>query len=103
MLPSPLAKFLATMSPVACLQLWDRSSGGAVMLTNLTAKLNASKTNNACLQFMAPKVQQFRKWPQRTRGEVSGRKPCETKGGFPQVQRSNFRCQAPKRDNRWVA
>ena len=73
------------------------------MLTNLTAKLNASKTNNACLQFMAPKVQQFRKWPQRTRSEVSGGNRLKPRVVFHKSERSNFRCQAPKRDNRWVA
>ena len=62
MLPSPEAKFLATISPVTCRQLCDRSKGGAVMLTSRTKKLSASNTNKTCLQFMVPKVRQLLQW-----------------------------------------
>ena len=67
MLLSPLEKFLATIKPVACRQLCERSNGGAVMLTSRTKKLIANKTNSPFLQFIETKMQKL--------GTASGR--CE--------------------------
>ena len=59
MLLSPLEKFLATIKPVACRQLCERSNGGAVMLTSRTKKLIANKANSPFLQFIETKMQKL--------------------------------------------